>query len=263
MSGQILIGAGGLTGWNILKRTAAQQKRVMAADPAVASKTRYFRENIARAGKASDLVADYRLMDVALGAHGLEDAIARKAFIQKVLESPRSDDRSLANRLADRRYLQLAKAFGYDKGDQTVASPGFGDRMADLYLDREFERRVGEGDQNLRLALNAQRELHQMAARPATEATLWYEVMGNPPLRKVFEQAFGFSPAYGKLPIDRQLSEFTEKAEKVFGSSSFKVIASDKGIDKLVQTFLLRSQLTEGMASSRYSIALALLRAGG
>lgn len=259
MSYQILIGSGGLAGWNILKRTADQQKQMLAADPLLSRTAQYFRENIATTTGAGDLVADFRLMNVALGAYGLEGDIASKAFIRQVLDSPRSDDGSLVNRLSDKRYLRLANAFGYDNGSQMVSRPGFGDRIASLYLEREFERRVGEGDQSLRLALNAQRELRQMAGRSATEATLWYEVMGNPPLRKVFEQAFGFSPAYGKLPIDRQLAEFTDKAEKVFGSSSFDVIATEKGIDKLVQTFLLRAQLTDSAASSPYSIALTLL----
>lgn len=263
MTYQILIGAGGLAGWNLLKRTATQQKQLLAADPQVARSADYFRTNISRTKLAGDLVSDYRLLNVALGAHGLESDIASKAFIRKVLESPRDDDRSLVNRLADKRYQRLANAFGYDNGDQTVSSSGFADKLASLYLEREFERRVGEGDQNLRLALNAQRELRQLADRTSSENTLWFEVIGNPPLRKVFEQAFGFTSAYGSLPIDRQLQEFTSKARSVFGSSSFSVISTEKGIDKLIQTFLARSQLAEGSASSSYSTALTLLRGRG
>ncbi|AUH33396.1 DUF1217 domain-containing protein [Paracoccus tegillarcae] len=260
MSYQILTGTGGLAGWNMLQRTAAQQKQLLAADPLVARSTQYFRENIARTDQAADLVSDYRMLSVALGAHGLESDIGSKAFIRKILESPRSDDDALVNRLSDKRYLRLANSFGYDLGNQIVATPEFADRMINKYIDLEFERRVGEGDQNLRLSLNAQRELRQMAGRDSSENTMWYEVMGNPPLRKVFEQAFGFSSAYGRLPIDRQLAEFTAKAEAVFGSSSFDVIATEAGIDKLVQTFLLRSQLSEGGGASSYSIALTLLR---
>lgn len=262
MTYQILTGTGGLAGWNLLQRTATQQKQLLAADPIAERSTSYFRDNIARTGQAADLVSDYRLLSVALGAHGLESDIGSKAFIRKVLESPRSDDDALVNRLSDKRYLRLANSFGFDNGAQMVNSPRFAERMIAQYIDREFERRVGEGDQNLRLALNAQRELRQMAGRNSSDNTLWYEVMGNPPLRKVFEQAFGFSSAYGKLPIDRQLAEFTSKAEAVLGSSSFDNIATEAGINKLVQTFLLRSQLSDGGASSPYATALTLLRGG-
>lgn len=259
MSFQILIGAGGLAGWNILKRTAGQQKQILAQDPAVARSSAYFRNNIGRTTSSGELVGDYQLLSVALGAHGLENDIASKAFIRKVLEADRSDEKSLVNRLPDKRYLRLANAFGYDGGGATVSGAGFGERLSQLYLEREFERRVGEGNQNLRLALNAQRELQQMAGRDSSEATMWYEVMGNPPLRKVFEGAFGFSSSYGNLSIDRQLQEFTKKAESVFGSSSFDVIATEKGIDKLIQTFLLRSQIGTDGAQSSYATALTLM----
>lgn len=262
MTSPILLGAGGLAGWTLLKRTAARQKEMLAADPMVARATDYFRKNIGRTREGGDLVADYRLLSVALGAHGLEADFGSKAFIRKVLQSPQADSKSLVNRLADKRYLQLAKAFGYDQGDQTVSSAGFGERIATLYLDREFERRVGAGDPNLRLALNAQRELRQMASRASSEVTLWYEVLGNPPLRKVFERAFGFNSAYGKLPIDRQLAEFTTKAKSLFGSSSFAVIGTEKGVEKLVQSFLTRSQLMESASPTPYAAALTLLRRG-
>lgn len=262
MTAPILLGAGGLAGWTLLKRTATRQKQMLAADPMVARATGYFRKHIGQTRDGGDLVSDYRLLSVALGAHGLEADIGNKAFLRKVLQSAQSDDKSLVNRLADKRYQQLARAFGYDRGDQTVSSAGFGDRVATLYLEREFERRVGAGDPNLRLALNAQRELRQMAGRSSSETTLWYEVLGNPPLRKVFEQAFGFTPAYGKLPIDRQLAEFTTKAKALFGSSSFAAIGTEKNIDKLVQNFLTRSQLMESAAASPYATALTLLRRG-
>lgn len=259
MNNAVLIGTGGLAGWNLLKRTAEQQRQLVAADPLIARSVSYFRNNIANASRAEDLVSDYQLLNVALGAHGLGSDIGSKAFIRRVLESPRADDRSLVNRLSDKRYLRLASTFDYDQGADRVASTGFADRIANLYIEREFERRIGEGDPNLRLALNAKRELRQMAGRISSESTLWYEVMGNPPLRKVFEQAFGFSSAYGKLPIDRQMAEFTTKAKVVFGSSSFDVIAKEPSIDKLAQTFLLRAQLDGDGTASSYSIALTLL----
>lgn len=260
MTYQILVGSGGFAGWNILKRTAEQQKQLLANDPVVARSTQYVRENIAKITSAEDLVSDYRMLSVALGAFGLESDVGSKAFIRKILGSDRDDTSSLVNRLSDKRYLRLANALALDDGNGTVSKAGFGDRLNQLFLEREFERRVGEGDQNLRLALNAQRELQQFANRTSSETTLWYEVMGNPPLRKVFDTAFGFGSNYGKLPIDRQLQEFTKRAEAVFGSSSFDVIATEKGIDKLVQTFLLRFQVAEGAGQSSYSIALSLLR---
>lgn len=122
-------------------------------------------------------------------------------------------------------------------------------------MQRKFETRIGAGDETLRFALNARRELQEMGNRTSNDKTLWYEVLGSPPLRKVFEGALGFGTAYGRLPIDRQYEEFTRAAERTLGSSSFEDPPEPEAIDRLVQNYmvlvLLRSahrQLKTGIA---------------
>lgn len=112
----------------------------------------------------------------------------------------------------------------------------------------------------LRFALNARRELQEMGNRTSNDKTLWYEVLGSPPLRKVFEGALGFGTAYGRLPIDRQYEEFTRATERTLGSSSFKDPPEPKAIDRLVQNYMVRSQISTSPAQDRYSAALTLLR---
>ena len=81
-------------------------------------------------------------------------------------------------------------------------------------------------------------------------------------MRNVFEGAFGFDKAYGRLPIDRQYEEFTRAAERTFGSSSFKDLSQPDAIDRLVQNYMVRSQISTSPAQNRYSAALTLLRRG-
>ncbi len=252
----ISVGATGLLGWKIVQRTEARQIETVARDPVVQRSVTYFRENIARAAKAEELVKDYRLLSTALSAFGLEADLPNKAFIQKVLESDTSDKSSLVNRLADKRYLRLAEAFGYgaDKPAKNLA-----DTVGTAFVQREFERRIGESDENLRLGLNARRELQQLAGRDSSDRTLWFEVIGNAPLRKVFQGAFGFSASYGRLPIDRQLEEYTKASERLLGTSSFKDMSSPETVDKLIRTFMARSQLEANPVANRYSAALTLL----
>lgn len=257
MTAAITFGVGGLPGWRILTNSESRQLEVLSGDPVVRRSTAYFRDNIAAARTAGELVGDYRLLSVALGAFGLESDISSKAFIRQVLESDVGDSESLVNRLADKRYRRLAEGLGY--GSAEGVPEGLGETVSAAYLQREFERRVGEGDENLRLALNARRELRQFAGRDSKDSTLWYEVMGNPPLRKVFERAFGFGDGYGKLPIDRQLDEFTRASERRLGSSSFADLATEDGIDRLIRNFLARSQLEQSTVQNRYSAALTLL----
>lgn len=256
----LVSGGGALSGWMMLKRAGATQRQIVARDPMIARNSQYFRENIGKIKSADDLVKDHRLLGVTLGAFGLEADIANKAFIRKILESDRDDSKSMVNRLTDKRYAKLVDALKLDEGTGTVASKSFGDSVVAAFQDREFERRIGETQPDLRLAMNAQRELSAMAQRTSSDKTLWYEVMGNAPLRKVFDTAFGFGPQYGRLPIDRQLQEYMSRAEKVMGSSSFKAIATPEGSEKLIRTFLVRSQLTSGTpAQNSYSAAQMLL----
>ncbi|MGZ3217913.1 DUF1217 domain-containing protein [Paracoccus sp. T5] len=259
MSMPIVIGIGGIAGWKILQRSEARQIQSIAKDPVVQRSTTYFRENIARATKAEELVKDYRLLSTALSAFGLEGDIANKAFIRKVLESDPADKKSLVNRLADKRYLRLAEAFGYGGAKPRE---GLADTVGQAFVQREYERRVGEGDETMRLALNARRELGQLAGRSSSDRTLWFEVLGNPPLRKVFEGAFGFSESYGRLPIDRQVEEFTRASERILGSASFKDLTQPQTVDRLVQNYMSRSQLTVSPVPNRYSAALTLLSGG-
>lgn len=257
MTASIAIGATGLAGWRILKTNEARHLETIANDAVFQRSTAYFREKIDTVTSAGDLVKDYRLLSVALGAFGLEEDVSSKAFIQKVLESDTGDSESLVNRLSDKRYLRLAAAFGY--GDTSRDAQSLGERISEAYLQRDFERRVGESDENLRLALNARREMEQLSGRESSNNTLWFEVLGNPPLRKVFEGAFGFGESYAKLSIDRQLEEFSKASERFLGSAFFEDLTTEEGIDRLVRNFLARSQLQSSPVQNRYSAALTLL----
>ncbi len=258
MSIAINVGVGGLTGWQILQRTEDRQMQALAEDSSIQRSTGYFRDRIEVTNTPEALVSDYRMLSVALGAFGLEDDIANRAFIQKVLESYVNDSDSLVNRLSDKRYLRLAQAFDF-AGQNATDEAGFAEQISEAYLQREFERRVGEADENLRLAVNARRELEAFAGRSSSDKTLWYEVMGNPPLRKVFEGAFGFGSAYSQLSVDRQLEEFTKASERYLGTSEFAKITQPDTMDRLMQAYLVRSQLAESPVQTRYSAALQLL----
>lgn len=258
MTAAISFGMGGLAGWRILQRAETSQIEAVSRDASVARATGYFRDNIASTGTAEELVSDYRMLSVALAAFGLEDDIANKAFIRKVLESDPDDGSSLVNRLSDKRYARLAEAFGFGTQAKT-SGEGFGSDISTAYIQREFERRVGEGDESLRLALNARRELTDFAARESSNNTLWYEVLGNTPLRTVFEGAFGFGSAMGQLPIDRQLEEFIKASERFFGTAELGELSDPAKLDRLITRYIVRAQLDEAPIQSRYSAALTLL----
>lgn len=255
----ISVGLGGLAGWRVLQRTEARQLEAIAKETMVQRSTTYFRENLSSETTAEDIVGDYRMMSVVLNAFGLESDIKNKAFVRQILTSDLSDKKSLVNRLADKRYLKMAETLQLGSTDKDLSA--ISNQVTEAYYTREYERRVGESDESLRLALNARRELAGFATRESSNNTLWYEVMGNKPLRTVFEGALGFGSHIGKLPIDRQLQEFTKASERMLGTSAVKDLATPEGIEKLIKNYLARSQLTQNTAQNRYSSALTLLTA--
>lgn len=261
MTFQPIVPFGGFVGWQFLQRTMDSQRATFDAAPARQRDVDYFKDNIGSVRSPEDLVGDRRLRAVALGAFGLDADIDSVAFVRKVLEGGTSDPRSLANRLTDSRYREFAATFGFGNGVlPNTLQPGFGARIAEAYLERQFEIGVGASDPDLRLALNLQRELPQIAARTVTENTKWLTVMGNRPLREVFETAFGLPASFGTLDLDRQVETFKSRAERFLDVADFSDFADPERQEDLMRLFLARAQIEgAGLGAAARSPALTLL----
>lgn len=266
MTFQPIVPFGGIGGWQYLRRTMDMQREAFDASPTLQRDVDYFRENISKVGTAEDLVADRRLMTVALGAFGLDEDINNKFFIRKVLEEGTQDRTALANRLADRRYVAFSEAFGFGNGRlPNTALSDFGDRITSAFLERQFEIGVGQSDNSLRLALGFEREIPQIAQRETSENTKWLTILGNRPLRQVFETAFGLPTAFGALDLDRQVETFRDRSERFFGVSEVSDFADPEVLESVLRNFFVQSQLRDGIGgiggASGASTALTLLNA--
>ncbi len=252
----------GYGGWTFLKRTAPAQQAAFNAQPQQKRDEDYFRANIGKINSADDLVNNRRLLRVALGAFGLDADINNKAFIRKVLADGTLRDGTLANRLADKQYQKLSAAFGFgDFSTPRNKVSDFADTMLAQYRQRGFESAVGEQNGDLRLAMNLERELPALAAKTGGDDVLWFTVMGNAPLRQVFQRALGLPDSFGAVDLDRQLATFKDRAERQFGSDSLRQFSDPKKVDDLVRQFFARSSLDGGTTATRGSTALTLLQA--
>lgn len=261
MTFQPVIPLTGNAGWSFLTRTREAQEEAFRATALNQRETQYFRDTIGNVTSAEDLVSDRRLMSVALGAFGLDEDINNTFFIRKVLEEGTRDDAAFANRLGDRRYFQMAEAFGFDLSPPNTRLGTFGDRIAEDYLSRQFEVAVGNSDPDMRLALGLERELETLSERGLSEAAQWFTVLGTPPLRRVFETALGLPAAAAGLDIDRQLEMFRDKALTAFGVSAPDAFADPGKQEELVRRFLLQSEVAAaGSGFSSGAVALSLLQ---
>lgn len=252
----------GYAGWTFLKRTYDTQTKAFQASPELKRDEDYFRAKIGDVKTAEQLVSDRRLLRVALGAYGLDNDINNRFFIRKVLEDGTLRDGSLSNRLADKQYRALSAGFGF--GDFSVPRTqlsDFADKTLAAFKTRRFETAVGTQNNDMRLALNVERELPALAGRSSSEATKWFTVMGNGPMRQVFETALGVPASVGSLDLDRQLDIFQTRAGKVFGNDGIAQFSDPAKMDALVRRFLLRAEVaTLSPAQSASAGALAMMQ---
>lgn len=259
MTFQPVLPLSGHAGWRSLSRSAEAQTARLRESPPMRRLADHFRAHIGKAETASDLVADRRLLEVALGAFGLKADLNARAFIQKVLEGGTLRPDALANRLADKRYAALALEFGYGDLGARTGLPGFADRILARYERQTFQEGVGERDGAMRLALNLGPALEELAERTGSANAQWYSVIGSAPLRQVFQTAFGFPPAFAALDVDRQLADYKARAAAM-GAKAPSDFLDPAMQDRLLRLYFLRS---EGSAPAAASPVLALLRRGG
>ncbi len=238
---------GGIAGWRFLQRTQESQLEAFKATPALDRELTYFKENISKIESVEDLVKDYTLFKVALGAFGMEDKIADKFFFKKVLEEGSEAEGAFSLKLTDTKFREMAEAFGFgNAGGPKVAESDFAQKITDAYQVRQFEKAVGESDSSMRLALNLEREIGKYADGPFPETVGWFQLMANPPLREVFETALGLPKTIGTLDIDRQRALFQNASARVFGSKSMDVFQDPENVDKLLRNFFAQEQINSG-----------------
>lgn len=260
MSFAPIVPLSGLPGLRFIERTYDKQLDTFSKQPLIKNDLEYFKEQISSVSAPEDLVKDYRLMKVALGAFGLDEDVPNKAFIRKILDEGLKDDRSLANRLSDSRYKQLVEAFGFDSpSGPATKTAGFFEMIEARFETKQFERAVGEQSNAMRLALNAKSTLPDILASSGSENALWFRILGDKPLRQVFETALGLPTSFGQIDLDQQLDVLKEKAARQLDIVSVKTLSDPEFVDRLVERFLIRDQ-AKTSAASMQSTALTLLQ---
>lgn len=259
---QPIIPMPGLSGWRFLQNTYDTQFDTFTKSTQLQRDTDYFRENIGNVANAAEFVSDRRLMTVALGAFGLEDDINNRFFIQKVLEEGTTSDDALANKLADNRYGELSKVFGFGPQElHQVSESGFADDIISKFEATSFEIATGGQSGAMRIALYAERHLPELAASDMSVDAKWFTIMGDPPMREVFEKALNLPSSIGQIDIDQQLRVFKDRADRVFGSNDPAQFRTDKAQQDLITKFIIRDELSNsGSGLTGNSIALTLLR---
>lgn len=262
MSFEPIIPISGIGGWNFLQATYDKQLDSFSKSPVLQRDADYFAENIGNVKTVDDLVNDYRLLSVALGAFGLEDQVDMKALVKKVLQDGTTADDALSSKLGDDRWISFSESFGFGPGE-TVQTSNAG-AMAGLvqtYKVQSFEIAVGEQDNSMRVAMYAQRELQVLAEDDTSVDTKWFNVMGQPAIREMLETALGLPSDMGASDLDTQLVNFKKRSIAMFGTDDISTFSDPDKMERLVNVYLARAEIQEFNASnSAGATALMLLQ---
>lgn len=259
MTYSVTLPLSGYAGWNFLKRTQEKQQALLSQNTMQQRDEAYFRDKIGSIDTAAQLVADRRLLRVALGAFGLESDINNKFFIRKVLESSTIEPKSLANKLSDKRYKDMAETFGFG----TFSTPStklstFAEDILAKFRQQTFEASVGEANGSLRIALYAERTLPELASKNQSQATKWYTIIGSEPLRNLFQTMFNLPSSFGTLDIDQQVATLQKKTKAMFGSASLDQFSDATSMKKLLRNYIVRAEIAGGDVSGMTKGATAM-----
>ena len=254
---------GGLAGFRFLERTYDRQFATFNASPDIDREVSYFLEKAGTVTSVDELMSDRRLVRVVLGAFGLDGDIDKGAFIRKVIEEGTLDRRDFANRLVEPAYREMSAFLGFGNLGGTLGLESTRNEIVSRYRERQFELAVGEIDLDLRLSLNFRREAGRIAETIPDDKTAWLRFLGSPPLREVVETAFNLPQEFAQIDIDQQVEELEKRSNKLLGTSSPQAFLDPSNLTKLVDRFLLLSQVNSGAVGPgvRGATALTLLQA--
>lgn len=258
-----VIPATGLAGWNFLKISRESQTEIFNKSPDIARDVEYFKENIGSVETLDDFMSDRRLLKVALGAFGLGEEINKGAFVRQVLAEGTADGRAFAVRLNNQDYLDMANVFAVDsEGNLSIDSDTAENIIAD-YQTGAFEVEVGTVDNTMRLAMNFEREMGELASSGVSENAGWFKVMASVPMRTVIEGAFNLPTEFSQLDLDRQKEILSDKANSLFGGKSVDIFSDPENMEKAIRRYLLTEQINSGPDSSTPGFAALSILGGG
>ncbi|MCL6705521.1 DUF1217 domain-containing protein [Pseudomonas sp. R2.Fl] len=177
--------------------------------PDVARETEYYLSHIGEVKSVDDFMADTRLYNYALKAHGLEDMAYAKAFIRKVLTEGVASDDAFANQLSDSRYAALAETFNFEAYGETATTFTKAQQgVVDLYMRQTLEEEAGADNTGVRLALYFERN--------ASKITSGYDILADDALAEVVRVALDLPDEVAASDVDKQ-AQYLEKRLDIEG----------------------------------------------
>jgi hypothetical protein len=174
-----------------------------AAREAATKKAEVYQERIQSIDTVRELLADRDVIDVVIGAYGLDPEDVTDDFLKQVFSSDLSDPKSFVNQQPDGRWAELVASFNFDVNGNltretigTVQQRGETLETVNKYLRQTLEENKGASNEAVRLALYFE--------RTAPNITDAYGLIADDALMAVFRTTFGFSDEFSNMDVDQQ-----------------------------------------------------------
>ncbi|MCZ8179277.1 MAG: DUF1217 domain-containing protein [Rhizobium sp.] len=198
-----------LTATMIAKQYVINQVRFLegsertSTQEAATKKAETYQEKIQSIGTVSELLADREVLDVVIGAFGLDPEEVTDDFLKQAFRSDLADPKSFVNQQTDNRWAELVASFNFDANGNltretigTIQQRGETMETVNKYLRQTLEEAEGASNEAVRLALYFQR-----TAPTVTDA---YGLIADDALMAVFRTTFGYSDEFSNMDVDQQ-----------------------------------------------------------
>ena len=214
-----------LTTFRLLTADLELTRQTISRRPEFSREIEHFVANIEAVESLDDLMADQRIYAFVLKAYGLEDMAYAKAFIRKVLEEGVDEPDALANRLADRRYRELAADFNFKRyGAATTTFERTRSGVVERFHQAQLEIEAGEQSDGARLALYFQRMSGEIDSANA--------ILADRALLKFIQTAYDLPVQMSFMPLQKQAALIESKLD-------LADLKDPLFLDKLVNRFLV------------------------
>lgn len=167
--------------------------------PAVDKEIQYFKDKAPKLTSIDDLFKDQRLLRFIASAYSLDDEIQYPARLRKILESKVADPNSLANRMVDPRYKEMANDLLLgDLGVIVFSASSTIDKVTNRYVQNEYEKDLGKTNPALREASYFLRKIGGIKDS--------LSILGDGVLRSVVTFTLDLPPQIAFQSIDKQRS---------------------------------------------------------
>jgi hypothetical protein len=210
----------------------------------------YYHTAISTVESVDELMADKRLVTYVLKAYGLDKESIPNNVLRQVLTSDPQDPKSVANKLNDTRYRDLAAAYNFRADGsigrvplQQAQSRSDAIKTADLYLYQTMETEAGNQSDGVRLALYFRRK--------APDIGKAFDILADKALFEVVRTALALPSSMSQMDIDAQ----AKLLEKKLNFADFKDPAK---VEKFLARFGTLYDQANNSASTTSPAALIL-----